>query len=320
MSETPAPKTSRTSFAVDARESGEAAVPPSRLDRGAIFNHLPRLAMASVVWIFAAILLIFLALPLVGLVVRALRDGGGFSELTRHTLRQALTLSLVTSFISLGVILVIGTPLAYLLARHRFPGDSLINTLIDLPMVLPPAVAGLALLMAFGRRGLLGGVLADLGIDLAFATPAVIVAQIFVAVPFYVRSAKASFSRIDRDIERAAASLGANPLRTFFAVTLPLARAGLAAGAVIAWARAVGEFGATIMFAGNFPGRTQTMPLAIYGTFDAGDLGTALMLAVILLATSLFVLLGVRLISRDASDTLSWRMRPLRSTDRDSKA
>lgn len=294
--------------------------PLSRRKGSAVRGMAPNLALTSLVWLFAALLLIFLALPLVSLILRAIREGGGFSELTRQTLRQALSLSLVTSFISLGVILVIGTPLAYLLARHHFPGDSLINTLIDLPMVLPPAVAGLALLMAFGRRGLLGGVLEDAGIDLAFATPAVIVAQIFVAVPFYVRSAKASFSRIDRDVERAAASLGANPWRTFWAVTLPLARTGLAAGAVIAWARAVGEFGATIMFAGNFPGRTQTMPLAIYGSFDAGDLGTALMLAVILLATSLFVLLGVRLVSRDSSESLSWRMPPTRPSDRDPAA
>lgn len=251
------------------------------------------------VWLLAAVSVAFLALPLWALIARTFEetdDFGGIEAATRHTLREALTLSMVTSLISLGVILVFGTPLAFLLARRRFRGATLIDTLIDLPMVLPPAVAGLALLMAFGRRGILGERLDDAGIELAFSTSAVVVAQLFVSCPFYIRAARAGFARVDRDLERAAAGLGAPPWRVFFQVTLPLVRPSLAAGAVLAWARALGEFGATIMFAGNFPGRTQTMPLAVYQRYEGGDLATALLLAVILLGASLVILLAVRLV------------------------
>jgi len=247
-----------------------------------------------VVWTAAAILMLFLALPLVALVWRGLEAGQGISGETLGTLRQALALSFFTSAVSLLVIVTFGTPLAYLLARTSFRGRRLIETLVDLPIVLPPAVAGIALLVAFGRRGVLGSFLGSLGITVGFTTTAVVIAQIFVAVPFFVRAARSGFVRVDRDLETAAASLGASPGVVFWRVTFPIARPALLAGAVLAWARAMGEFGATIMFAGNYPGVTQTMPLAIYGRFGAGDLSSALLLSLVLLASSLLVLIGVR--------------------------
>jgi molybdate transport system permease protein len=275
-------------------------------DEGAASRHTAAhgrstVGLNAVVWLAAAAIVLFLALPLVALVLRA-GEAPRLTETTRHTLRQALQLTLVTTGISLAVILALGTPLAYLLARRRFPGVHLVNTLVDLPMVLPPAVAGIALLMAFGRRGILGKHLDDVGITLGFTTAAVVLAQIFVSVPFYVRAARAGFARVAHDLEEAAADLGAPPATVFRTVTLPMARPSLAAGAVLAWARAVGEFGATIMFAGNFAGRTQTMPLAIYGRYEAGDLTTALLLSAILLVASMLVLLAVRLVGGRAGD------------------
>ena len=193
------------------------------------------------------------------------------------------------------IVVVLGTPLAYFLARRTFPGMQLVDTLVDLPIVLPPAVAGIALLMAFGRYGLIGQWLTPFGITIGFTSIAVVMAQVFTAAPFFVRATRAGFARVDRDMEDAASDLGAPPERVFQTVTLPMAMPSLAAGIVLAWARALGEFGATIMFAGNFPGMTQTMPLAIYSRFGAGDLSSALLLSLVLLATSLFVLLGLRL-------------------------
>ena len=243
-----------------------------------------------------ALLFALLTLPLIGLLWRTIQRFDGVSHATSTTLQQALRLSLETTAISLAVVVLLGTPLAYLLGRRSFVGKSLVETIIDLPMVLPPAVAGLALLMAFGRRGLVGEYLDHhFGITIGFTTTAVILAQIFVSAPFYVRSARAGFSRYERDVEEAAADLGASPLRVLTSVTLPLARPSLGAGAVLAWARALGEFGATIMFAGSIAGRTETMPLAVYGRYEAGDLDTALLLSVILVACAMLVLLSVRL-------------------------
>jgi molybdate transport system permease protein len=200
----------------------------------------------------------------------------------------------LTSIVSLLLIIGAGTPLAFGIARRSFRGKAVLETLIDLPMVLPPAVAGLALLMAFGRRGVLGGWLDDAGIRIGFTTTAVVFAQVFVASPFFVRAARAAFARVETSVEEAASDLGATPTRVMRSVTLPLAAPGLMAGAVLAWARAVGEFGATIMFAGNLPRETQTLPLAIYGRYEAGDLETALAMALILLGSSFLVLLSVR--------------------------
>jgi len=206
---------------------------------------------------------------------------------------DALRLSLLTSFATTTISILLGTPTAYLLARYRFRGQALLETFIDLPIVLPPAVAGLALLMAFGRRGLLGGALEAAGITLPFTTAAVIIAQTFVAAPFYIRAARAGFGAVDRRLEHIAATLGTSDWRIFWRVTVPLARRSLIGGAVMTWGRALGEFGATIMFAGNFQGRTQTMPLAIYIGLQE-DLGGALTLASILLLVSFALLITVR--------------------------
>lgn len=256
----------------------------------------------AVICALAALLLLFLAIPVGALILRALAAGDSWDARTVETLRQALGLSLATTAISMVVVIALGTPLAYLLARRRFPGAAAVEALVDLPIVLPPAVAGIALLMAFGRRGIIGQWLDQGGITLGFTTAAVVMAQIFVAAPFYVIAACGGFARVDREMEDAASDLGASPGRVFRTVTLPLIAPSLIAGAVLGWARALGEFGATIMFAGNFPGVTQTMPLAIYGRFGAGDMPTALLLSVVLLLASLAVLLGVRLVGGRVRD------------------
>lgn len=242
----------------------------------------------------AGLLVIFLTLPLLALVLRAVPLGPAawFSETTL----AALQLSLTTATLSALIALVVGTPVAYLLARENFRGKALVNTLIDLPMVLPPAVAGIALLMAFGRRGLLGPTLSFFGIELPFTVAAVIIAETFVAAPFYVRSANAGFAAVDRKLEHMSASLGVSNFKTFFRVTMPLAAPSLVSGLLMTWARALGEFGATIMFAGNFPGRTQTMPLAIYSGLES-NLDSALALAFLLVVVSFGILLAVRAIN-----------------------
>jgi molybdate transport system permease protein len=200
---------------------------------------------------------------------------------------------MTTSAIATLLAIVLGTPLAYLLARYEFRGKVVAETLIDLPMVLPPAVAGVALLMAFGRRGLVGEHLSGLGLELAFTQAAVVLAQMFVATPFFVKSATAGFARVEREAEEAAQIDGADSWSVFCRVTLPLTWPALFGGAIMTWARALGEFGATIIFAGNFPGRTQTMPLAIYIGFEL-ELGTALTLSIILLVVSFSVLALVK--------------------------
>ncbi|HVB96355.1 MAG TPA: ABC transporter permease [Chloroflexota bacterium] len=241
-------------------------------------------------------LLLFLLVPLVVLVLSAL-PARVFADLRDPTVSQALSLSLVTTLLSTTITVIGGTPVAYLLARRRFAGRAVLDTLIDLPMVLPPAVAGIALLIAFGRRGFIGQYLDAVGIEVAFTEVAVVLAQIFVAGPLYVKSAIAGFSHVDQELERVAGLDGANSFQVFQSITLPLARTALISGAVMTWARALGEFGATIIFAGNFPGRTQTMPLAIYIGFEI-RLDLAVTLAIILLAISFGVLFIVKGILR----------------------
>ena len=246
--------------------------------------------------------LVLLTLPTVAMVWRALDARQVLDDpRSRMLLREALTLSLWTSLVSLVIVLLLGTPVAWVLARVSFPGRTLVDALVDLPIILPPAVGGIALLSAFGRRGLLGSTLEGFGITIGFTTTAVIIAQIFVSAPFYIRTVRAGFSRIDTTIEEAAADLGAAPWRVFWTVTLPISRASLVAGAVLAWARALGEFGATIMFAGNRVGTTQTMPLAIYERFGAGDLDTALVMSGILLAASVGFLVVVRILGEQTT-------------------
>jgi molybdate transport system permease protein len=237
-------------------------------------------------------LLLFLLLPLVALLLQV--DIGTLpANLVNRQVQQAVSLSLLTTGVSTLITLILGTPLAYLLARRHFRGRTAIDTMLDLPMVLPPSVAGIALLLAFGRRGLLGSYLADIGVSIAFTQTAVVLAQLFVAAPFYIKSAIAGFGAVDRELEQAAALDGATHWDTFRYITLPLAWATLFGGAVMTWARALGEFGATIIFAGNFPGRTQTMPLAIYIGFEV-ELTVAITLSVILLTISFVVLFVVK--------------------------
>jgi molybdate transport system permease protein len=237
--------------------------------------------------------LTFLALPLLAIFLKVLPQENLWATLQQPLVTQALRLSLITSLISLLLAILLGTPVAYLLARWRFRGAAVVETLLDLPMVLPPTVAGVALLMTLGRRGLLGPWLQVMGLQVGFTTAAVVLAQSFVSLPFYIRAAQAGFRGVDPELERVAYTLGVSPLGTFLRVTVPLALPALISGGVMAWARALGEFGATIMFAGNLQGRTQTMPLAIYLAMES-DLPAALALSAVLILVSCSVLLCMR--------------------------
>lgn len=239
---------------------------------------------------------ILLGLPIAVLVARALLDGSLAATLGMRVVVDALALSLATTAVSIVVMVALGTPVAFLLAKTRFRGQALLETVIDLPIVLPPSVAGLALLLVFGRRGLLGPPLELLGISLPFTTVAVVLAQVFVAAPFFIRSARTGFAAVDHDLEDAARVDGASERRVFLDVTVPLAAAPLAAGLVMSWARALGEFGATIMFAGNVEGHTQTLPLVVYSEFQAGNLDTSIAAAAVLVLAAAGVLVSVRLL------------------------
>jgi molybdate transport system permease protein len=256
----------------------------------------------SLVALFAAPALLFglfVLAPLAALVYRALRDEDVLARLNDDMVTSALRLSLITSTLTLGLALLLGVPLAYLLARTRFPGKRLVDTLVDLPMVLPPTVAGVALLVAFGRRGVFGGLLEASGIELAFTTTAVVFAQLFVSAPFLVRSVKAGFEAVDPTYEQVSATLGVSPLRTFWRITLQLSRPALIGGAVLCWVRSLSELGATLIFAGNFEGRTQTMPLAIISAFESSQgLVGAMALSVILLVVAFILLVLLRLVVR----------------------
>jgi len=239
---------------------------------------------------------LILGLPIAALVARAVLDGSLVTTAGMSVVVNALALSLFTTTISLVVMVVLGTPLALLLARRRFRGSMLLETVIDLPIVLPPSVAGLALLLLLGRNGALGAPLHALGIELPFTTAAVVIAQSFVAAPFFIRSARTGFAGVDHDLEDAARVDGASELALFRRITVPLASSALAAGLVMAWARALGEFGATIMFAGNVEGHTQTLPLVVYSEFQAGNLDTSVAAASILVLAAFGVLVAVRLL------------------------
>jgi molybdate transport system permease protein len=248
-----------------------------------------------------AVAVTFLLLPIVAifaeLSARQLADG-----LTSEVALDALRVTAETNLVAMALILFVGTPTAYLLATTTFRGRAVIVTLVELPLVLPPAVAGVGLLAAFGRLGLLGGTVDALGLEIAFTKVAVVLAVTFVASPFYVRTAIASFQAVDADLVAAARTLGAGPARTFARVALPLASGGLGAGAALAFARGIGEFGATIMFAGSLQGVTQTLSLAIYQEFDV-DFETALAIGAELVVVSALVLFAAKLIP-------AWRRSP----------
>lgn len=243
-------------------------------------------------WLASLPMVLFLALPLLALIF-SISPAQLVENLGKAQVKQAIIISLKTTLITSAVTIFLGTPLAYVLARRRFRFRRALDTLVDLPIVLPPAVAGVALLIAFGRQGIIGGWLSDLGVQIAFTQTAVIMAQTFVAAPFYVKSASIGFASVDAELEQAAAIDGASNWQAFRHITVPLAWAAMLSGVVMTWARALGEFGATILFAGNYLGRTQTMPLAIYIGFEL-DLNIALTLAAILVVISFLVLFLVK--------------------------
>jgi molybdate transport system permease protein len=245
-------------------------------------------------------LVLLLGLPLASVLVRV-PPAELLSRMSEPALLEALRLSLVSSAAATGLVVALGLPVAYLLATRAFPGKRLMEVLIDLPMVLPPTVAGLALLLAFGRNGLAGRSLALVGLSIPFSTLAVVLAQAFIAAPFFISAARAGLSGVDPRYLDAAATLRASPARTLVRVMLPLALPSMLAGAAMSWARALGEFGATITFAGNLPGVTQTMPLAVYVALQR-DVDAAVAMSVVLLALAVGVLMSVRL----APSWLGW--------------
>jgi molybdate transport system permease protein len=246
-----------------------------------------------------AVTLSFLLLPVLAIFVNT-DIGKLVSSLGSSESTDALRLSLETTAIAVAVIAVVGTPAAYALATRTFPGKTVVVTVIELPLVLPPAVAGIALLAAFGPSGILGPVLKDAHITLVFQTAGVILAQVFVAAPFYLRMAQTAFAGVDRSLLDTSRTLGATEAATFARVAVPVARAGLTAGFALAWGRALGEFGATLMFAGSLQRVTQTVPLAIYDEF-ASNFSAALALSAILVIVSAAVLIAVRLVAGNAA-------------------
>ena len=254
-----------------------------------------RLFSAGIV-LAAGVTVLFLLLPIVAIFARV-PPGDLFSALGRGQATDALVVSLQTNLIALVLIVVFGTPTAWLIATRSGRLRDVAVTLVELPLVLPPAVAGIGLLAAFGRVGLVGGHVQLVGTELAFTKAAVVVAIVFVASPFYIRSAIAAFETLDPSMTQAARTLGAGPGRTFFRIALPLAAGGLGAGAALAFARGIGEFGATLMFAGSLRGVTQTLPLAIYEAFDL-DFDLALAISAELVAISAVILLSTKLVFR----------------------
>jgi molybdate transport system permease protein len=258
--------------------------------------------------VVVAVVLAFLVLPIVALVtyqpLHGLLDGFGTRVAT-----DAILVSLKTNAIAFALMIGVGTPFAYILARARFPGRAVVITLVELPLVMPPAVAGLGLLVAFGRLGLLGHTLSALGISLAFTQAAVVIAIVFVASPFYLRGAIAAFEAVDAALIDVASTLGAGPVRRLLAVAIPVAGGGLGAAAAVAFARGIGEFGATILFAGSLQGSTQTLPLAVYSLFDA-NLDQAIAIGVLLIIVSAAILLTAKLLVR------SWTPSPSISPSR----
>jgi len=255
-------------------------------------------AFTGALWAAGVVALAFLVLPVVAIFVRV-PPGDLVEALGSPVARDAVRVTLATTLVAQAAILLVGTPAAYLLATRRFPGRSVAITLVELPLVLPPAVAGIGLLAAFGRYGLLGGTLSAFGVEVGYTRVAVVLAIVFVAGPFFLRTAIASFESLDASMIDASRTLGAGPGRTFGRIALPLAAGGLGAGAALSFARGLGEFGATIMFAGSLQGVTQTLSLAVYEQFDV-DFDTALAMGAELVVASAVLLLTVKLVP-------SWR-------------
>ena len=247
-----------------------------------------------------ALLAGFICLPFLSLLLWTASENA-WRAMASPVALDALLLSIKTTSISMAIILTVGTPAAYVLARAKFPGKKIVETLVDVPAVLPPSAAGIALLLAFGRFGLVGQHLEVLGVTVTFTTAAVVIAEVFVAGHFYVRQAAVGFAGVRRDVEEAALVDGAGRLSAFTRITVPLAFPALVAGAMMAWARALGEFGATIVFAGSFRGVTQTIPLAIFAEFQ-GNIDAAVALSVLVLGFAFVVILTVRYLTAEATD------------------
>lgn len=243
-------------------------------------------------------MVLLLGVPLIALAIRGF-SASRWEYFLSENILDALWLSGVTTVIAVMVIVILGTPLAYLLARYEFRLKRVINLLVELPIILPPAVAGLALLLTFGRRGLFGPLLAEYEISLPFTTAAVILAQVFVAAPFYIRAAAVGFQGVSQEIEDAARVDGAAGLDLFRTITFPLAAPSLGAGLILSWARALGEFGATILFAGSLQGRTQTMPLLVYNVLER-DINAAILTGLILVGFALIALMISQYLTRTA--------------------
>lgn len=268
--------------------------------RRIVVSRIPR-GMNWIIALGTVVLLGFLSLPILSLFF-SVTPANVMMALQSPHLSSSLLLSLLTTLVAAAIILLCGTPVAYLMARFTFPGKGILNLIIDLPMVIPPSVAGIGLLLAFGRRSWVGETFEQWGISISFTTLAVIFAQVFIAAPFFIKSARAGFLATHQDMEAMARSMVASWWTTFRKITLPLARPYMLSGLLTSWARALGEFGATIMFAGSFLGKTETMPLAIYTAMNE-DLGVAIVLANILLICSLTLMTLVRLVpaGKDAS-------------------
>jgi molybdate transport system permease protein len=267
-------------------------------------HTLGRAALILVTTAVIAIAIAFLLLPVVALLTYQPAHEL-ITNFGSQVAIDAIAVSLKTNAIAFALMIAFGTPFAYVLARAQFPGRSVVITLVELPLVMPPAVAGLGLLVAFGTLGLLGHTLSALGIDLAFTQAAVVMAIVFVASPFYLRGAIAAFEAVDQTLIDVAGTLGAGPLRQMLRVAVPLASSGLGAAAAVAFARGIGEFGATILFAGSLQGRTQTLALAVYGLFDA-NLDQAVAIGVLLIIVSAAILLTSKLLVR--SWQTSWKL------------
>jgi molybdate transport system permease protein len=257
---------------------------------------------AGVALVAALATVVFLLVPIVA-VFANVSPSRLVDALGEESAREALLLSLRTTLIALAIVVLFGTPTAYLLAARDFPGRSVVLTIIELPLVMPPAVAGIALLAAFGPKGILGGWVSDAGIELVFQTAGVVVALVFVSAPFFLRQAVAAFAAVDGRLLEAARTLGAGPFRAFVTVAVPCARGGLASGVALSWGRALGEFGATLLFAGSLQGVTRTAPLAIFSDFaEPGGFVPALALSAVLILVSAALLLGVKLVGGDRVD------------------
>jgi molybdate transport system permease protein len=270
------------------KKTGKGGLLPSTLAGGD--------GLASGVAVAALALLAgFISLPILSLLLWTVNENSWRAMATPEA-RDALLLSIRTTSISMLIIVSVGTPAAYVLARKNFRGKRLLDSLIDIPAVLPPSAAGIALLLTFGRFGLAGKYLEPFGVQVTFTTAAVVIAEVFVAAHFYVRQATVGFSRVRRDVEEAARVDGAGSIGVFTKVTVPLALPALVAGAVMAWARALGEFGATVVFAGSFQGVTQTIPLAIFAEFQS-NLDAAVALSVLVLGFAFTVILVVKFLT-----------------------